>query len=90
MQVARSERGRSGGARHRAERPAAAVDAQSAQPAAAAQATTTDGVEPQVRKIDAPEAEALDLLSVSSGAVAKRAIPVLIVVAAIVAFLVLR
>lgn len=55
--------------------------------APAAPAATT---EPQVRKIDAPEAEALDLLSVSSGAVAKRAIPVLIVVAAIVAFFVLR
>ncbi|MEY3805887.1 MAG: hypothetical protein RIR69_699 [Actinomycetota bacterium] len=43
-----------------------------------------------VRKIDAPEAEALDLLSVSSGAIAKRAIPVVIVIAAVVAFFVLR
>lgn len=43
-----------------------------------------------VRKIDAPEAEALDLLSVSTGAIAKRAIPVVIAVVAIVAFFILR
>ena len=46
--------------------------------------------EPTVRKIDAPEAEALNLLSVSSGAIAKRAIPVAIAVVAIVAFFLLR
>jgi carbon monoxide dehydrogenase subunit G len=43
-----------------------------------------------VRKIDAPEAEALNLLSVSTGAIAKRAIPVVIVVAAVLAFFILR
>jgi carbon monoxide dehydrogenase subunit G len=46
--------------------------------------------EPVVRKIDAPEAEALNLLSVSTGAIAKRAIPVVIVVAAVLAFFILR
>jgi carbon monoxide dehydrogenase subunit G len=75
-----------------AEQPAAPAEANVA-PSAAGEtqsAAATAAAEPQVRKIDAPEAEALDLLSVSSGAVAKRAIPVLIVVAAIVAFFVLR
>jgi carbon monoxide dehydrogenase subunit G len=46
--------------------------------------------EPVVRKIDAPEAEALNLLSVSTGAIAKRAIPVAIVVVAVLAFFILR
>ena len=82
-----------------AEQPAAGATAALEAPTAApaAQTTTaepvsaaTDAAAPQVRKIDAPEAEALNLLSVSSGAVAKRAIPVLIVVVAIVAFFALR
>ena len=82
-----------------AEQPAAGATTATEAPAAApaAQTTTaepvsaaTDAAAPQVRKIDAPEAEALNLLSVSSGAVAKRAIPVLIVVVAIVAFFALR
>jgi carbon monoxide dehydrogenase subunit G len=63
-----------------AEIPAAA-------PTGAPEATTS---EPVVRKIDAPEAEALNLLSVSTGAIAKRAIPVAIVVVAVLAFFVLR
>lgn len=56
-------------------------------PTGAPEATTS---EPVVRKIDAPEAEALNLLSVSTGAIAKRAIPVAIVVVAVLAFFVLR
>ena len=60
-----------------------------AAPAPAA-ATTEEDEAPQVRKIDAPEAEALDLLSVSSGAIVKRAIPVVIAIAAVVIWLVVR
>ncbi len=60
-----------------------------AAPAAAA-ATTEEDEAPQIRKIDAPEAEALDLLSVSSGAIVKRAIPVVIAIAAVVIWLVVR
>ena len=60
-----------------------------AAPAPAA-ATTEEDDAPQVRKIDAPEAEALDLLSVSSGAIVKRAIPVVIAIAAVVIWLVVR
>jgi carbon monoxide dehydrogenase subunit G len=62
-------------------------------PDSTSEATSTDPVpsgEPVVRKIDAPEAEALNLLSVSTGAIAKRAIPVVIVVAAVLAFFILR
>lgn len=58
--------------------------------APAAQETAPTASDSGVRKIDAPEAEALDLLSVSSGAIAKRAIPVVIVVAAVIALFVLR
>ena len=53
-------------------------------------ATTEEDEAPQIRKIDAPEAEALDLLSVSSGAIVKRAIPVVIAIAAVVIWLVVR
>ena len=60
-----------------------------AAPAPAA-ATTEEDESPQIRKIDAPEAEALDLLSVSSGAIVKRAIPVVIAIAAVVIWLVVR
>ena len=60
-----------------------------AAPASAA-ATTEEDEAPQIRKIDAPEAEALDLLSVSSGAIVKRAIPVVIAIAAVVIWLVVR
>ena len=59
-------------------------------PAAPAAATTVEDEAPQIRKIDAPEAEALDLLSVSSGAIVKRAIPVVIAIAAVVIWLVVR
>lgn len=71
--------------------PAApAPSATEAAPAAATSAPQTSTSEPVVRKIDAPEAEALNLLSVSTGAIAKRAIPVVIVVAAVLAFFILR
>jgi uncharacterized protein len=70
------------------------IGEQQAAPAAAAPApatTSTDEDEaPQVRKIDAPEAEALDLLSVSSGAIVKRAIPVVVTLAAVIIWLVVR
>lgn len=46
--------------------------------------------EPVIRKIDAPEAQALNLLSLSTGAIAKRAVPVVIVVVAVLAFFILR
>ncbi|MEY4220716.1 MAG: hypothetical protein RL280_1000 [Actinomycetota bacterium] len=61
-----------------------------AAPAPAAATTNDEDDAPQVRKIDAPEAEALDLLSVSSGAIVKRAIPVVIAIAAVVIWLVVR
>lgn len=70
------------------------IGEQQASPAPAAPApavaTTEEGEAPQIRKIDAPEAEALDLLSVSSGAIVKRAIPVVIAIAAVVIWLVVR
>lgn len=72
----------------------AASDAAPAAPApvaeapAAASATTpeapAESAQPTVRKIDGPEAEALDLLSISRGVIVKRALPVVVVVAAIV------
>ena len=70
------------------------IGEQQASPAPAAPApvaaTTEEDEAPQIRKIDAPEAEALDLLSVSSGAIVKRAIPVVIAIAAVVIWLVAR
>jgi len=70
------------------------IGEQQASPAPAAPApvaaTTEEDEAPQIRKIDAPEAEALDLLSVSSGAIVKRAIPVVIAIAAVIIWLVVR
>lgn len=43
---------------------------------------------PSVRKIDAPEAEALDLLSVGGGTIAKMALPVLAIAAVVIWFIV--
>ena len=43
-----------------------------------------------VRKIDAPEAEALDLLSISRGVIIKRALPVVVVIAAVVIWLLVK
>lgn len=68
--------------------PASApVDAPLSAPAAEATAVATDS---GVRKIDAPEAEALDLLSVSSGVIIKRALPVIAVIAAVVIWLLVK
>ena len=58
-----------------------AAPAPSAAPAPEASA---EPAQPTVRKIDGPEAEALDLLSISRGVIVKRALPVVVVVAAIV------
>ena len=70
------------------------IGEQQASPAPAAPApaaaTTEEDEAPEIRKMDAPEAEALDLLSVSSGAIVKRAIPVVIAIAAGVIWLVVR
>jgi uncharacterized protein len=68
-----------------AEAAAPAAETPAPEPAAA---TATDApvepAQPTVRKIDGPEAEALDLLSISRGVIVKRALPVVVVVAAIV------
>jgi carbon monoxide dehydrogenase subunit G len=74
-----------------AEQPVNTTDATppSSQPDTSSEAPGSSS-EPVVRKIDAPEAEALNLLSVSTGAIAKRAIPVAIVVVAVLAFFILR
>ncbi len=58
-----------------------------------AESTDEDNVEaapaaPTVRKIDAPEAEALDLLSVGGSTIAKMALPVLVVAAVVIWFIV--
>ena len=68
---------------------AAAPVAETPAPAPAdAPATSSEAsaepAQPTVRKIDGPEAEALDLLSISRGVIVKRALPVVVVVAAIV------
>jgi carbon monoxide dehydrogenase subunit G len=52
--------------------------------AAPASEAPAEPAQPTVRKIDGPEAEALDLLSISRGVIVKRALPVVVVVAAIV------
>jgi carbon monoxide dehydrogenase subunit G len=68
-------------------KPAAAPEAAPAAPAAAGDTGTGP------RRIDAPEAEAVDLMRAAGGAVAKRAIPalaVLVVVVAVVVWLLVR
>jgi hypothetical protein len=65
----------------------AAPVAETPAPAPAAASATdapAEPAQPTVRKIDGPEAEALDLLSISRGVIVKRALPVVVVVAAIV------
>ena len=52
--------------------------------------TTAVATDSGVRKIDAPEAEALDLLSVSGGILIKRALPVVAVIAAVVIWLLVK
>ena len=59
-------------------------------PAAPGASGETGSSSPTIRKIDAPEAEALDLLAVSRGAIIKRALPVVVVVAAIVVWLIVK
>ena len=63
--------------------PAPVAEAPAAASATAPEAPT-ESAQPTVRKIDGPEAEALDLLSISRGVIVKRALPVVVVVAAIV------
>jgi carbon monoxide dehydrogenase subunit G len=60
--------------------------ASSAPPAETPAAPTAEaGASPSaVRKIDAPEAEAVDLMKVAGGAVARRAIPALLAVAVVI------
>lgn len=53
-------------------------------------ATPAEPAQPTVRKIDGPEAEALDLLSISRGVIVKRALPVVAVVAAVVIWLIAK
>jgi carbon monoxide dehydrogenase subunit G len=67
-----------------AEAPAAPAEAPAAQQSAEQSTEQAAPAEPTIRKIDGPEAEALDLLSISRGVIMKRALPVVVVVAAIV------
>ena len=53
--------------------------ATSATPSAPAEAPAAPATSPGVRKIDAPEAQAVDLGRVAGGAVAKRVVPVVVV-----------
>ena len=69
-----------------AETPSAPVDV----PADAPTATQAAPAAPTVRKIDGPEAEALDLLSISRGVIVKRALPVVAVIAAVVIWLIVK
>jgi carbon monoxide dehydrogenase subunit G len=64
--------------------PAAPAEAPAAQQSAEQSTEQAAPAEPTIRKIDGPEAEALDLLSISRGVIMKRALPVVVVVAAIV------
>jgi carbon monoxide dehydrogenase subunit G len=60
---------------------------ESAEPAAAPATAPSSTVTPTPaapRKIDAPEADAVDLMKVAGGAVAKRAIPALVVAAVVI------
>ncbi len=77
-----------------AEAPAAVADEPAAAPAAAASApaassapTAAPTERPTVRKIEAPEAEPVDLLAVSGGTVAKRVLPAVGGAALVIAFL---
>ena len=66
--------------------PASDSTAESADSTSTTAAPSTDA--PQVRKIDAPEAEALDLLSVGGSTIAKMALPVLAIAAVVIWFIV--
>jgi carbon monoxide dehydrogenase subunit G len=73
-----------------AEAPAAPASAEAPAPQATVADAPVAPAEPTVRKIDAPEAEALDLLSISSGVIVKRALPVVAVIAAVVIWLIVK
>ena len=64
--------------------PAAPAETPAAQQSEEQSTEQAAPAEPIIRKIDGPEAEALDLLSISRGVIVKRALPVVVVVAAIV------
>ncbi len=70
--------------------PAEAPTASPAESAPAEAAAPAEQAQPTVRKIDGPEAEALDLLSISRGVIVKRALPVVAVVAAVVIWLIVK
>jgi carbon monoxide dehydrogenase subunit G len=71
--------------------PGTGAPAPAAAPAAAAPEVTTPAAspEPAIRKIDAPDAEPVDLMKTAGGAVAKRVVPLLIVVAIVVVVVVI-
>lgn len=73
-----------------AQAPAAEAPVAESAPAVETSAAPTAPAEPAIRKIDAPEAEALDLLSISRGVIVKRALPVVAVVAAVVIWLIVK
>lgn len=66
---------------------APAASAPAATPAAAPTAAAAPTERPTVRKIEAPEAEPVDLLAVSGGTVAKRVLPAVGGAALVIAFL---
>lgn len=70
--------------------PAEAPAATSSEPAPAESNAPTEQAQPTVRKIDGPEAEALDLLSISRGVIVKRALPVVAVIAAVVIWFIVK
>ena len=72
------------------EAPAAPTEVSADAHAADAPVAPAAQAEPTVRKIDGPEAEALDLLSISSGVIVKRALPVVAVIAAVVIWLIVK
>lgn len=73
-----------------AEATPAPAETPAASPAESAPAAATEQAQPTVRKIDAPEAEALDLLSISRGVIVKRALPVVAVIAAVVIWFIVK
>ena len=73
-----------------AETPAAPVVEAAPSADVAAPSAPSAPAEPTIRKIDAPEAEALDLLSISRGVIVKRALPVVAVAAAIIIWFIVK
>ena len=66
---------------------AAPAEGAPAATAAASNEGATDAPSPGIRKIEGPEAEAVDLLAVSSGSIAKRLIPTLGALAVLIAII---